>query len=163
LCLYIFILIRTLWSKLSLQAFFSHLYACWVCVWVFFSNFACKFLKVLCFFMQVVFACFFTSFVYDSFCFFYAFARRTFHLCLHFFILTSDFLLKFFAQKNKSHLCTSCVCAHFFLNFVYVDFCNFCLHRSFIMRFSNSMFFSIHLIHVVLQMQKSIELMISWQ
>jgi hypothetical protein len=67
-----------------------------VFVCVFFSNFACKFFKVLCFFMQVVFASVFTSLVCESFCFFYAFAHKTFHLCLHFFILTSDFLLKFF-------------------------------------------------------------------
>jgi hypothetical protein len=120
---------------------------------VFFSNFVHKFLRVLCFFMEVVFACFFTSFVCESFCFFYAFVHRTFHLCLHFFILTSDFLLKFFVQ-SFFHTYVQVVFVHIsYVNFVCVPFYNFCLHHSFTMRSSKSMFFSIHLIHVVLQMQ----------
>jgi len=62
---------NSLIKALFASFFFTSL--CMLCLCVFFSNFACKFLKVLCFFMQVVFACCFTSFVCESFCFFYAF------------------------------------------------------------------------------------------
>ncbi len=138
-----------------IKAFFASICftsLCMLCLCVcVFSIFVRKFLKVLCFSMPVVFACFFTSFVCESFCFFYAFAHRTFHLCLHFF-----FFIKVLCSNFFSHLCASCVCAHFFVNFVCGPFYNFCLHRSSTMRSSKSMFYSIHLIHVVLQMQNQL-------